>query len=175
MKLASIVVCAFALSCKREEDVQPATITTSSIAVAPTNGPTQLVALAQPADSVAAPAETLSPTQTQTPTPTPSARVSSVVVGVVTANGLPSESVARVFRQNIPRFRSCNPAQARGRVIARITIDERGSIASAEDGGSDIADAVTSCVFGMLGTLAFPAPEAGSASATVPIVFSPPS
>ena len=57
----------------------------------------------------------------------------------------------------------------------RLTIDASGSIASAEDAGSDLPDAsVTNCVFGTLGNVVFPQPEGGSATATVPIVFSPP-
>ena len=181
-------------ACKREEDATPAqTTTATSSAPAPTStGPTQLVALTQPADSVASPAPTLTlaPTQTQTqtqsPTPTSSqvtanARAPSVVIGTVMANGLPAESVQRVMRQNVGRYRQCyetglrgNPA-LRGRVMVRLTIDASGSVASAEDAGSDLPDStVTSCVFGTLGTLAFPQPEAGSATATVPIVFSPP-
>lgn len=190
------VLCALALiACKREEDAAPTQATTTTTASAPTqtsNGPTQLVALTQPVDSAASPAPTptLTPTQTQTQTQTPTltssqvtpnARASSVVVGTVTASGLAPESVQRVMRQNVGRYRSCydaglrgNPA-LRGRVMVRVTIDEHGSLSSAEDAGSDLPDStVTSCVFGTLGTLVFPEPEGGSATATVPIVFSPP-
>ena len=176
------------VACKREEDpAQQTTTTATATAPAVTSaGPTQLVALTQPVDSAAAtaPAATLTPTltPTQAPTQTPSARVASVVVGNVTASGLTPESVKTVVQRNVTRYRACyetglraNPA-LRGRVTARFTIDADGSIESAEDAGSDIPDAtVTSCVFGTFGALAFPQPEGGSATATVPLIFSPPS
>jgi outer membrane biosynthesis protein TonB len=193
MRRFAIALCVLAVpffgACKREEDppLQTTTVTTSA-PTATNAGPTQLVALTQPVDSVSAepaPALTLAPvqTQTQTPTPTssqPSARMSLVAVGNVTANGLPAESVKGVVQKNIARYRQCYDAglrgdpTLRGRVTMRITIDARGAIASAEDAGSDLPDGVTSCVFGTLGTLVFPQPEAGSATATVLIVFSPP-
>ena len=186
----ALVVCAlaFALSCKREEDAPSAqTQTAIATTTAAATGPTQLVALTQPqaSDYAASTAPTLTPTltptptQTQTPTPTRSALVA---IGNVSAAGLPAESVRRVANQNVARYRQCYDAGLRGnpalhgKVVARITIDASGSIMSAEDGGSDLPDAtVTSCVFGTLGNLSFPQPEAGSATATVPIVFSPPS
>jgi hypothetical protein len=185
--LALVCVVALACACKREEDASPVqTTTASSSAPAQTStGPTQLVALTQPADSVASASPALTPTFTATSTPTSSqltanARAPSVVVGNAVANGLPAETVQRVMRQNVGRYRQCyetglrgNPA-LHGRVMVRMTIDASGSISSAEDAGSDLADdTVTSCVFGTLGTLTFPQPAAGSATATVPIVFSP--
>jgi len=195
MRIA-FALCAFALlACKREEDppqqttaATAAATTTSSAAIS--NGPTQLVALTQPEDSAAASASnapTLTPMQVAATAPAtasgqpPNARAPSVVVGTVMSSGLPPETVQRVARQNIGRYRQCydaglrsNPA-LRGRVSARITIDASGSIMSAEDANSDIPDQnVVACVFGTLGTLSFPQPEAGSATATVPIIFSPP-
>jgi len=185
MKRALVICVLVALACKREEDATPAqTTTASSSAPAQTNaGPTQLVALAQPADSTA-PTPTLGPTLTPTTTPSSStqnaAHVASVVVGNVVSSGLPAASVKGVVQKNVARYRQCydaglrgNPALA-GRVVVRMTIDASGSIASAEDGGSDLPDStVTGCVFGTLGNLTFPQPEAGSATATAPIVFSP--
>jgi len=195
MRIA-FALCAFALlACKREEDppqqttAATATATTSSAAIS--NGPTQLVALTQPTDS-SAPAASLAPSlapmqvaatapATTTSGPTANARAPSVTVGTVMSNGIPPESVQRVMRQNIARYRQCydgglrsNPA-LHGRVMVRMTIDASGSISSAEDAGSDLQDStVVNCVFGTLGTVTFPQPEAGSATATVPIVFSPP-
>ena len=191
----AIALVSFALlviSCKREEEASQATTITTATASAAAKasaGPTQLVALTQPVDSAAAPAPTLTQTQTltQTPSPTPSqsappAKVASVVVGNVSANGLPAASVKSVVQKNVAKYRQCYDAGLRespalaGRVTMRITIDASGAIASAEDAGSDLPDStVTSCVFGTLGTLVFPQPEAGSATATVPIIFSPPS
>lgn len=185
----AIFVCALLLACKREEDpAQQTTITTTtaSAPAATSAGPTQLVALTQPVDSAAAataPTATLTPTPTttQTSAQTPSAHVASVVVGSVTASGLTPESVKTVVQKNVARYRACYDTGLRGtpalkgRVMVRMTIDASGAIASAEDAGSDMPDStVTSCVFGTLGTLTFPQPEAGSATATVPIVFSPP-
>jgi hypothetical protein len=178
------------VACKREEDAPQSTTTTTTTASATvaSTGPTQLVALTQPVDSAAPPTTPMqvaatAPIATTPPTSsgqTANARAPSVVIGAVTATGLPAETVARVARQNIGRYRQCydaglrgNPA-LRGRVMARITIDANGSIMSAEDANSDLPDqTVTSCVFGTLGTLTFPQPEGGSATATVPIVFSP--
>jgi hypothetical protein len=89
--------------------------------------------------------------------------------------------VQRVVKQNTARFRQCYEAGLRatptlqGRVSARITIDSTGAIMMAEDAGSDLPDeTVKMCVIGAYGNLTFPQPEAGSAIATVPIVFSPP-
>ncbi len=187
MKRSALAFCVLAVpffcACKREEDppLQATTVTTSA-PTATNAGPTQLVALTQAVDSVAepAPALTLAPAPVQTQATTPAARASLVAIGNVTANGLPAESVKGVVQKNIARYRQCYDAglrgdpTLRGRVTMRITIDARGAIASAEDAGSDLPDGVTSCVFGTLGTLVFPQPEAGSATATVPIVFSPP-
>jgi len=185
--MKAIVVLCVLVACKREEDppLQTTATTTTVVASATTTGPTQLVALTQPTESLA-PAATLTPMQVAATPPTASgqtanARAPSVVVGVVMSNGLPAESVQRVVRQNVGRYRQCyetglkgNPA-LKGRVMVRLVIDASGSIASAEDAGSDLPDStVTNCVFGTLGNLAFPQPEAGSATATVPIVFSPP-
>ena len=185
----ALVLCVL-IACKREEDPSQTTAamttTTATSAPAQTNaaGPTQLVALTQPTDSTSTSASASAPpTATLTPAASapPATRTSSVVIGAVTASGLTSESVKHVFQKNVVRYQSCydaglrgNPA-LRGRVVARITIDASGAIASAEDAGSDLADGtVTSCVFGTFGKLVFPEPEGDSATATVPIIFSPP-
>jgi hypothetical protein len=182
MKLATASALVLSLlGCKREEDppLQTTTATPTASATVASTGPTQLVALSQPADSFTSPSPT---TTTLTSGQTANARAPSVVVGTVMASGMAPDNVQRVVRQNTGKYRQCyetglrgNPA-LRGRVMVRMTIDASGSISSAEDAGSDMPDAtVTNCVFQTLGNLTFPLPEGGSATATVPIVFSPPS
>lgn len=176
------LVLALMLACKREEDPTPAQTTTATAPAQTSTGPTQLVALTQPVDSTSpTPTQTLTQTQTPMPTQTATARAASVVIGTVMSNGISPETVQRVMQKSSSRYKQCYDAGLRsnpalhGRVMVRMTIDASGSIASAEDAGSDLSDAtVTTCVFGTLGTLTFPQPEAGSAVATVPIVFSPP-
>jgi hypothetical protein len=93
---------------------------------------------------------------------------------------LPPEAVQRIVRQNFGRFRACyekglqqNPALS-GRVATRFVIDRGGAVASAEDGGSSMADpAVVSCVVRSFRGISFPQPEGGVVTVTYPITFSP--
>jgi outer membrane biosynthesis protein TonB len=170
-----LAICALALACKREEDAPQITTTAPTAhAQASAAGPTQLVALAQPTESTEAP---LTPTPTQTLTPT---RTMTLTMGTVTASGLAPDAVQRVVRQAFPKFRACYDAAAnpklRGRVTTRFTVDESGMVTSAQDAGSDLPDAtVVMCVAGAYGGLTFPQPEDSAATATVPLLFSPPS
>ncbi len=93
---------------------------------------------------------------------------------------LPEEVIQRVVRQNFGRFRLCyegglrtNPNLA-GRVSVRFAIDRSGSVATAQDGGSEIPDqGVVACVVRGFGNLSFPQPEGGIVTVTYPIVFTP--
>ena len=61
-----------------------------------------------------------------------------------------------------------------GRVAVRFIINREGGVASAENGGSDLADSsVISCVTRAFYGLSFPQPENGIVTVTYPIVFSP--
>jgi hypothetical protein len=104
-----------------------------------------------------------------------------VRVGVATVNGrLPPEIIQRTVRQNFGRFKFCYEAGLRGnpnlqgRVAVRFIINREGGVASAENGGSDLADSsVISCVTRAFYGLSFPQPENGIVTVTYPIVFSP--
>jgi Ca-activated chloride channel family protein len=101
--------------------------------------------------------------------------------GPVTVTGrLPPEVVQRIVRQNFGRFRLCyenglrgNPVLA-GRVAVRFVIDRSGSVASTQDGGSDMPDKnVVACVVRGFGNLSFPQPEGGQVTVVYPIQFNP--
>ena len=92
---------------------------------------------------------------------------------------LPPESVQRIVRQNLGRFRACyegglvrNPA-LEGRVTTRFVIGRDGAVSSVSDGGSTLPDAtVRSCVHGAFLGISFPQPEGGVVTVTYPIAFS---
>ena len=101
--------------------------------------------------------------------------------GVTNVSGhLPPEVVQRIVRQNYGRFRQCyenglrtNP-NLTGRVTARFVIGREGSVASVQNGGSDLPDSsVVSCVVSAFYGLSFPTPEAGIVTVSYPIMFSP--
>ena len=104
-----------------------------------------------------------------------------VRVGVASVSGrLPPEIIQRTVRQNFGRFKFCYEAGLRGnpnlqgRVSVRFIINREGGVASAENGGSDLADSsVISCVTRAFYGLSFPQPENGIVTVTYPIVFSP--
>ncbi|AUX40486.1 hypothetical protein SOCE26_018870 [Sorangium cellulosum] len=106
----------------------------------------------------------------------------SVRAGAVQVSGrVPPEVIQRIVRQSFGRFRLCyerglqRKAGLLGRVAVRFTIDPRGAVASASDGGSDLPDGdVVSCVVRAVHGLSFPAPEAGSVTVLFPILFAPP-
>jgi len=108
-------------------------------------------------------------------------RAPSVRQGATQVNGrLPAEVIQRIVRQNFGRFRLCyenglrtNPNLS-GRVSVKFVIDRSGSVATAQDGGSEIPDtAVVSCVVRGFGNLSFPQPEGGIVTVVYPIIFSP--
>jgi hypothetical protein len=100
--------------------------------------------------------------------------------GTSISGRLPPEAIRRIVRQNFGRFRLCyenalahNPTLA-GRVTVRFVIGRDGSVASVENGGSDISDpAVVRCVVRSFYGLSFPQPEGGIVTVTYPIVFAP--
>lgn len=102
--------------------------------------------------------------------------------GFVAVSGrLPPEVITRVVRQSFGRFRRCfetaakKRAALRGRVVVRFVIDAKGAVASAVDGGSDIADkTVVDCVVKGFTNLSFPQPEGGVVSVVYPLIFAPP-
>jgi hypothetical protein len=93
---------------------------------------------------------------------------------------LPAEVIQRIVRQNYGRFRACyetglsrNP-NLEGRVAVRFVIGRDGAVASAQNGGSDLADSgVVECVVRAYYGLSFPAPEGGIVTVIYPIMFSP--
>lgn len=93
---------------------------------------------------------------------------------------LPPEVIQRVMRQNFGRLRLCyeeglrpQPSLA-GRVTVKFVIARDGSVASAQNGGSDLPDAsVVACVVRAVGGLSFPEPEGGVVHVSYPITFSP--
>ncbi len=93
---------------------------------------------------------------------------------------LPPEVIQRIVRQNYGRFRMCyeqglarNP-NLEGRVQVRFVINREGTVANAQNGGSDLPDsAVTSCVISAYYGLSFPQPEGGIVTVTYPIMFQP--
>ncbi len=100
--------------------------------------------------------------------------------GASVSGRLPAEVIQRIVRQNFGRFRSCyegglrtNP-NLQGRVAVAFTIGRDGSVAGAQNAGSDLPDAaVVSCVTGSFRGLSFPAPEQGIVNVTYPISFTP--
>jgi hypothetical protein len=108
-------------------------------------------------------------------------RAPSVRQGATQVNGrLPQEVIQRIVRQNFGRFRLCyengmrtNPNLA-GRVTVKFVIDRSGSVATAQDGGSEIPDqGVVACVVRGFGNLSFPQPEGGIVTVVYPIIFNP--
>ncbi len=108
-------------------------------------------------------------------------RAPTVRQGATQVNGrLPAEVIQRIVRQNFGRFRLCyenglrtNPNLA-GRVSVKFVIDRSGSVATAQDGGSEIPDqSVVSCVVRGFGNLSFPQPEGGIVTVVYPIIFNP--
>jgi hypothetical protein len=109
-------------------------------------------------------------------------RAATVRMGAVTVIGrLPKEVVQRIVRQRFGALRICyeaglalNPALT-GRVTTRFTIAADGTVAAAQDGGSDLADAnAVQCVVRQFGRMEFPKPEGGIVIVTVPLTFSAP-
>lgn len=93
---------------------------------------------------------------------------------------IPPEVVQRIVRQNYGRFRMCYESGLRsnpnlsGRVTTRFVIGRDGSVANANNGGSDLADpGVVSCVVSAFYGLSFPSPENGVVTVSYPIAFSP--
>lgn len=98
----------------------------------------------------------------------------------VVSGRLPPEVIQRIVRQNYGRFRMCyehglarNP-NLEGRVQVRFVISREGTVANAQNGGSDLPDSeVTSCVISAYYGLSFPQPEGGIVTVTYPIMFQP--
>jgi Ca-activated chloride channel family protein len=93
---------------------------------------------------------------------------------------LPREVIQRIVRQNFGRFRTCyeqglarDPKLA-GRLTVRFTIGRDGGVSNAADGGSSVNDsAVQACIVSSVHALAFPSPETGIATVTLPITLEP--
>ncbi|WP_437586046.1 AgmX/PglI C-terminal domain-containing protein [Sorangium sp. So ce1000] len=106
----------------------------------------------------------------------------SVRMGATQVSGrLPPEVIQRIVRQNFGRFRLCyerglqRDPNLQGRVTVRFTIDPRGAVVNARDGGFDLPDAaVVSCVVRAFHDLSFPAPEGGNVDVVYPVLFAPP-
>jgi hypothetical protein len=95
---------------------------------------------------------------------------------------LPPETIQRIVRQNMGRFRYCyeraldrNPT-LQGRVVTRFIIARDGSVAfaAADRGESGFPDAgVVSCIVHAFGALSFPQPEGGTVTVVYPLSLSP--
>ena len=99
----------------------------------------------------------------------------------ITVTGkLPMEVVRRVVRQHFATFRTCyedglrkNP-DLHGRISAKFVIGQEGTVAVAQDGGSDLPDSnVVQCVVQAFKTFTYPKPEGGIVIVVFPLVFSP--
>ena len=101
--------------------------------------------------------------------------------GTATVNGrLPPEVIQRIVRQNFGRFKVCYSEGQRkapnlqGRVATRLVINRDGSVATAQDAGSDLPDAsVVACVVRAFASLSFPQPESGMVTVLYPLIFTP--
>jgi hypothetical protein len=95
---------------------------------------------------------------------------------------LPPETIQRVVRQNMGRFRYCyeraldhNPG-LQGRVVTKFLIARDGSVAFAADdpAESNFPDpGVVSCIVRAFGALSFPDPEGGTVTVVYPLSLSP--
>ena len=102
------------------------------------------------------------------------------VTTAISCTRIAPEIIQRVVRASLPRFRACyedglrkNPSLA-GRVVTKFVIARDGNVATASDGGSDLADDdVRACVQRAFTTLEFPANPDGVGTVTYPIVMSP--
>jgi hypothetical protein len=118
-------------------------------------------------------------TATSAPTAVRSAIKATVAAGAVQVNGRLSVDVVQgVVRKSFAGFRACyengmrtNPNLA-GRVTVKFVIDRSGSVATAQDGGSEMTDpTVVGCVVRGFGNLSFPQPEGGMVTVVYPIIF----
>jgi hypothetical protein len=98
----------------------------------------------------------------------------------VASDHIPAETIRRVVHENEGRFRACyldglkrSPTLA-GRVVTKFVIARDGTVATAADAGSDLADeGVRTCVQRAFSKLEFPSNPDGIATVTYPIVMSP--
>jgi hypothetical protein len=102
--------------------------------------------------------------------------------GTLVNGRLPPETIQRIVRQNMGRFRYCyeraldrNPV-LQGRVVTRFVIARDGSVAFSTDDAreSDLPDpGVVSCIVRAFGALSFPQPEGGTVSVVYPLSLTP--
>jgi tetratricopeptide (TPR) repeat protein len=101
--------------------------------------------------------------------------------GTTTVTGrLPPESIARIVRQNMGRFRGCyseglnrNP-KLRGRVVTDFVIARDGSVATAVDAGSNLSDArVVACIVEVFKDLRFAEHEDARITVRYPLQLAP--
>jgi len=95
---------------------------------------------------------------------------------------LPPETIQRIVRQNMGRFRYCyeralegNPG-LQGRVVTKFLIARDGSVAFAtgDPAESDLPDpGVVSCIVHAFGALSFPEPAGGTVTVVYPLSLSP--
>jgi predicted small lipoprotein YifL len=105
-----------------------------------------------------------------------------VVVGEIQISGrLAPDAVDKAVRAKAEAARACYEDELRrspslqGRVAVKLGVDASGSIAQACDGGSTLpSSAVIACIVQASSTLAFPAPESGTATVLVPMMLSLP-
>jgi hypothetical protein len=101
--------------------------------------------------------------------------------GTPSVNGrLPADAIQRVVRMNFGKFRLCyenalrtNPGLT-GRVVTKFVIARDGSVAMAQDGGSDLPhQGAVSCIVRSFQNLSFPTPEHGQVMVSYPLTLTP--
>jgi hypothetical protein len=103
-------------------------------------------------------------------------RTFTLHIDPIEATQLPPEVISRILRQNFGRFKLCaldaKGPRVTGRVVAKVAIAKDGSVTSAKDDGSDVADKkITTCVIGAMQHMTFPEPQGGAMTVRVPLVF----
>ncbi|MFO0735607.1 MAG: AgmX/PglI C-terminal domain-containing protein [Labilithrix sp.] len=106
--------------------------------------------------------------------------VSMRVASVVVSGRLPPEVIQRIVRLHAGAFQACyldgqrrDPGLA-GRVTVKFVIQRDGTVARAQDGGSEIGDQkVIECMVHAFSGLEFPVPEGGVVTVTYPFMLSP--
>lgn len=93
---------------------------------------------------------------------------------------LPPETIQRVVRSNMGRFRACYEESLRpqpslqGRVTTKFAIARDGTVPFAVDAGSDVPDtALIACIDCAFESLSFPPPAGGVVTVVYPLVLAP--
>ena len=98
----------------------------------------------------------------------------------VISDHLPAETIQRVVRDNLGRFRGCyveglaRDPKLTGRVSTKFAIARDGTVATVADAGSELPDAsVVACIQRAFSSLEFPASPSGVVTVTYPLDLQP--